>query len=94
MNNIEKVSDIPMRWYTVSIRGGQKFEIDEATAEQFIKAEKIIVLRDDKNRILRYINKADVSDISWDKSLTREKFVKQYNIKSLSDLVPKSNENL
>lgn len=73
-NEIQTVSDIPVRWYVVMVRSGQKFEIDEATAEAFIKADKIIVLRDDKNRIIRYINKADVSDIYWDKALTKEKY--------------------
>lgn len=76
MNNIEKISDIPVRWYTVTIRGGQKFEINEETFETFIKADKIIVLRDDKDRLVRYINKADVSDIYWDKTLTKEKYQK------------------
>lgn len=76
MNKIQKVSDIPVRWYMVTIRGGQKFEIDEATVEAFIKADKIILLRDDQKRIVRYINKADVSDIYWDKTLTKEKYQK------------------
>jgi len=62
MNDIQTVNDISVRWFTVSVRGGQKFEIDEATAEQFIKADKIIVLRDKDGRLLRYINKADVSE--------------------------------
>ena len=74
MNEIKTVSDIPVRWYMVTIRSGQKFEIDELTVEQFIKADKIIVLRDNNNRIVRYINKADVSEISWDKALTKEKY--------------------
>ena len=74
MNEIKTVSDIPVRWYMVTIRNGQKFEIDELTVEQFIKADKIIVLRDNNNRIVRYINKADVSEISWDKALTKEKY--------------------
>ena len=74
MNEIKTVSDIPVRWYVVTIRGGQKFEMDESTVEQFIKADKIIVLRDNNNRIVRYINKADVSEISWDKVLTKEKY--------------------
>ena len=74
MNEIKTVSDIPVRWYVVTIRGGQKFEMDESTVEQFIKADKIIVLRDNNNRIVRYINKADLSEISWDKALTKEKY--------------------
>ena len=74
MNEIKTVSDIPVRWYMVTIRSGQKFEIDELTVEQFIKADKIIVLRDDKKRIIRYINKADVSEIFWDKPLTIKKY--------------------
>ena len=48
--------------------------MDESTVEQFIKADKIIILRDNNNRIVRYINKADVSEISWDKALTKEKY--------------------
>lgn len=84
MNEIKTVSDIPVRWYQVTIRGGQRFEIDEATLEEFIKADKIIILRDDQDRITRYINKADVSDISWDKTLTREKFG---GIKGISDII-------
>ena len=76
IGQIEKVSDIPVRWYTLSIRGGQKFEIDEATAELFIKAEKIVVLRDKTGRLIRYINKADVSEFYFNKEITKENYQK------------------
>lgn len=74
MNSIQTVNDIPVRWFTVSVRGGQKFEIDEATAEEFIKAEKIVVLRDKTGRLLRYINKADVSEFYFNKDKTKESY--------------------
>lgn len=76
MGQIEKVSDIPNRWYTVSMRKGQTFEIDEATAELFIKAEKIVVLRDKNDRLVRYINKADVSEFYFNKEITKENYQK------------------
>jgi hypothetical protein len=76
-NYIATVSDIPVRWFSVSIRGGQKFEVDEATAEEIIKSDKIIVLRDKNHRLVRYINKADISDIAWDKNLTKENYQRQ-----------------
>ena len=76
MNEIKTISDISVRWFTVSIRGGQKFEIDEATAEKFIKADKIVVLRDSTGRLIRYINKADVSEVYFNKEITKENYQK------------------
>jgi len=77
MNEIKKLSDIPVRWYTVVIRGGESFQIDENTVEQIIKADKIVVLRDNQNRLIRYINKVDIADIHWDKAETKTKFLSE-----------------
>jgi len=72
---ISKLDEVPERWYTVAIRGGEKFDINEQTAEAIIKAEKFMVLRDNQGRLVRFINKVDIADIYWNKSVTKEKFM-------------------
>jgi len=70
-----KIEEAPVRWYIICIRGGEKIEVDENTAEAVIKAEKHLVLRDKEGRLVRMINKVDIADMYWDKPITKEKFL-------------------
>ena len=75
MNNIEKVQDVPVRWYEITFHNKEKFEVYEKTAELIVKGDQVIVLRDSKGRLIRWINKSSIADINWSKGITKEKYL-------------------
>lgn len=76
MNDIQKVQDIPVRWYEITFHNDkEKFEVDEKTAEQIVKGDQVVVLRDNQGRLIRWINKSSIANIYWSKGITKEKYL-------------------
>lgn len=77
-NHPATVSDLPERWYTLTTNDKNEFFIDEKTAN-FIanSSDQVIKIYDEQKRLLRWINKAYIISIDFNKGLTKEKWAKK-----------------